>query len=257
MKFDLQNVQLSYVDKREGIRLPTESSERLAEVIGILAGDGHIGSLQSGKDYLIQITSNLKDEVPYLEYVKRLLRDVFNAEFRFQNCVSINTARLMKRSKGIWSFLKSVGYSKKQCLIQVPSWIWENEAETISFVKGIFDTDGCLCLKRNHGKHVFYPVVNITLKDEKVIEMLAKWSGKKDIPYNTGRESYVDKRTNKRYTKFRLQISGYKNTSKWFGLIGTSNPKHQRKMGVAGFEPTATPASAVRSPGLSYTPLYR
>lgn len=49
-----------------------------------------------------------------------------------------------------------------------------------------------------------------------------------------GNESYFDKRTQKRYLKSKLQISGYKNVRMWVNLIGSSNLKHIKKMWECG-----------------------
>lgn len=237
MDFDPENIELSYTDKSERVALPKRPSKALAEVIGILAGDGYVGHLGKGEDHMISIAGNLNDELLYLEYVKNLFELLFNFKMKLILRKDINTAYLMKRSKGILSFLHYIGYEKNGGIVKVPKWIWENEDYIKYFIRGVFDTDGAICLKKNHGKYRFYPVVNITSKDGILIRVIANWVKHKNIPYYISNENYLDKRTNKSYAKLKLQVSGYKNVRKWIELIGTSNPKQKLKMGQGGFEP--------------------
>ncbi len=229
MKFDFSNVVLSYVDKKIGTALPKESSPELAELIGILAGDGCVSCSKPGKNNRVEVVFNIKDELPHMEYVKALFKIIFNLAYSVQLRPSKGIAVLTKRSLGVFTFLRAIGYGKIKCIITVPDWIWENKNEAAAFVRGVFDTDGSLSLKRNHGKYEFYPVVGITLKDEKVIRKLGKWASENNIPNYVGDASYFDKRTNKRYAKFNLQISGYKNVGKWMTLVGSNNQKHLNK----------------------------
>ena len=237
MDFDLKGVELSYIDKNECIVLPKRPSKELAELIGILAGDGYIGPLGKGEDHTVSVAGNLKDELDYLEYVKILFERLFNFKMKLIFRKDINTAYLIKRSKGILSFLENIEYQKRNCLIKVPRWIWENDVYTTCFVRGLFDTDGAISLKNNHGKYIIYPVVSICSKDENLIVRVVQFAKEKGIPTYFACENYQDKRTKKFYKRFKLQVSGYKNVRKWIELIGTSNPKQKLKMGQGGFEP--------------------
>ncbi len=241
IKFDLKKVKLSYRDRPAGVRLPTETSQELAEFIGILAGDGHVAQYGKGNNNYISIVGHMQDDRMYLSYVNNLIELLFGIKFGLRVQEKITTIALYRRSQGISQFLKAIGYQKIHCITKIPDWIWLNEDLTKRFIRGLFDTDGALCLKRNHGKYEFYPVIDITLKDEMLLRKVADWAGKSEIPYCLLNDTYTDKRTKKTYRKFKLQISGYKNAGKWIELIGTSNPTKKEKMGVAGFEP-ATPS---------------
>ena len=140
---------------------------------------------------------------------------------------------LKKCSKGIVHFLYSVGYRKEHCITTIPGWIWSNKNYTNPFIRGLFDTDGSLALKKNHGRYKFYPVVRITLKDRTLLLNVQKWIKIKGLNSNVSNESYFDKRTMKVYRKWGLQVSGYNNTRRWIDLIGSSNPKHIEKYGTS------------------------
>ncbi len=262
MMFDLSKVELSYRDLPAGVKLPTEPSPELAEFIGILAGDGYVARYGKGNNNLISIAGHMRDDRMYLNYVNNLIELLFGIKFKLRIQENITTIDLYRRSQGISQFLTAIGYEKIHCIMKIPDWIWVNEKYSIAFIRGFFDTDGSLCLKNNHGKYKFYPVVDITSKDKHMIELIARWATKYEIRNNVLDDSYVDKRTNKRYTKFKLQISGCKNTLKWTDIIGSSNPTKQRRInlveemvGRKGFEPLTLRSSAVCSPSLSYRPI--
>lgn len=252
MKFNLEKVELSYVDRNENLYLPQESSIELAEILGILAGDGHIGSSGKGKDHIVQINSNLNDELPYLVHVAELFKKVFNAKLVLRTREKDCTAFIAKKSKGLVSFLENIGFEKRNCLLTIPNFVWENEKEGIFFIRGIFDTDGSICLKKNHGKRQFYPVINITLKDEYLIRKIQAWTLTHSIHSVVCCDTYTDKRTGNTYQKWRFEVNGHRNVQNWILLVGASNEKSKRKlctagikMGVPGFEPGTSPASAV------------
>jgi len=234
MSFDLQNVQLSYRDKVVGTKLPTEPSEELAELLGILAGDGYVASYGKDNNNRISITGHLRDDYAYLKDVNRIIEFLFGIKFRLYSREALTTVNLERRSQAISQFLQAIGYQKIHCITRIPHWIWQDEKLTKCFIRGLFDTDGSLCLKKNHGRHKFYPVIDITLKDEILLRKVANWAHKSEVPHCLLNATYTDKRTNKTYRKFKLQISGYKNAGKWIKLIGTSNPTKQHKMELAG-----------------------
>lgn len=237
MKFDLSDIQLSHQDIKNKIIFPKSSSRDLSEFLGILSGDGHVYYNLGSNDYIFSIFSNLKDERNYSNYIKDKVLFLFNVKMNLYQKKKINTLILTKRSKGILSFLNIIGYKKINYRNKVPRWIWDNKIYAKAFIKGIFDTDGSLCLKKNHGKYKFYPVINLGLKDKNLIYKISDWIKIQKIDHYVGHENYIDKRTNKRYEKYKIQISGYNNASSFIKLIRSSNIKNIKKMERGGFEP--------------------
>mgnify|MGYP001578099344 CR=1 FL=1 len=226
MKFDLKNAILSYVDTKQGLILPTEPSKELAEMIGILAGDGHVKYYPTSNDYYIEVCGHAEDDIDYLNNVSLLFYRLFHLKMHFQIKHQIRTAYITRRSKGVYNFLRIIGYKKVRCIMDIPNWIWESEEFAKSFARGLFDTDGSIALKKNN-----YPVVSIVLKDGKTISKLAQKIRILGIPICVSPENTFDKRTGKYYKKTRLQVSGRNNVGLWFKLIGSSNPKHNKKWG--------------------------
>ena len=233
MKLNLSKVRLSNNDNKCDLNIPTETSLELVELIGIFAGDGYISPYVKGRDYRLSVFLNLIDELPYLQYINDLIFSVFNLRFLTIVRESMHTAILKKDSKGLVSFFYSLGYSKNNSIISVPEWIWNNKNYTLSFLKGIFDTDGTLSLKKKHGKNLFYPVANIGLKDISLVNEISKRILDQQIPHSLYMDIYLDKRTNEIYTKKVIQISGYQNVEKWMNLVKPSNTKHIERWQLA------------------------
>lgn len=74
-------VQYSLKDKRRDITLPTVS-EKLAEETGIHIGDGSM-SYQNG-GYRIVYAGNLFEDALYIQFVRSLLKDLYNIDSKIK-----------------------------------------------------------------------------------------------------------------------------------------------------------------------------
>lgn len=69
MKFDLSKIEMSKNDLKRKLKLPLKMSSLLAEDIGIMVGDGHIGKwIRPGKaiDYQIACYGNASLDEEYV-----------------------------------------------------------------------------------------------------------------------------------------------------------------------------------------------
>lgn len=233
MQFDLSQVKMSYHDRNRGLKLPEEPSEELAELIGILAGDGHADFHPGTYDYLLQINGHLFDDREYYQtYVQPLIKHLFNIKLREVHRASDTSIILTRKSKGILSFLKVIGFRKKDCIITIPPWIINNPRYTEAFMRGIFDTDGGLSLKKDHGRLEKYPVIAIGLKDTKTVFYLMIWTKIRNVPFYFGSRisKWKYKSEIRKAKQFYIQINGYKNIGKWMQTIGSSNPHKLKKI---------------------------
>src|SRR3989344_6968059 len=230
MRFDLSQIKMSYHDINRKITLPAETSEELAELIGILAGDGHVDFHPKCYDYIVQINGHLHDDLEYYQtYVQPLIKILFNIKLREVHRSSDTSIILTRKSKGIVSYLTAIGFKKKGCIITIPQWIINNPIYTTKFIRGLYDTDGGLSLKRKRN----YPVLSLGLKDIKTVLYLAVWTKLREIPYYFGfRWSYWEHNgQTKKGLQAYIQISGIKNITKWIKIVGVSNQKKIKKCG--------------------------
>ena len=125
-----------YLNKKE-IKLPKYSAE-LAELVGILLGDGHISKTK------VIVTLGSKEK-GYVNYVKRLFHRIFN-----------QPANISVRKKGYYDvyfgsvdvvrFFRKMGLVENKVLSQVgiPSWTSETDQYRRPLLRGLFDTDGSI-----------------------------------------------------------------------------------------------------------------
>ena len=217
-------VKISKKDVERNLRLPKKYSKELAEFFGILTGDGYIG-LYRKYDYVMDISGNKLLDLEYLEnHVSNLIKNLFNLKSCIIKRKDQNTVYIRIRSKGLFFYLKENGFKIGiKGRIGIPRWIMKNEEFLIYFIRGLFDTDGTICLKNRNGK--IYPVVSICSKSDLLLKKVKKFIDSKNIPLYFGKEVILDKRYKKPIVMFRIQINGYKNTKKWIELISTKNQR--------------------------------
>lgn len=146
-----KKIEYSYKEK-EAFKPQLKKNEPLAELIGIILGDG--GLYKS--TYRVQISFNGIDDIKYVYYVKKLLTRLFHIspkEYWEKNSENANGTEkgmiLYYYRKKIFCELISHGIisgNKMKNQISVPNWIKKNQKYTIACIRGLFDTDGCLHL---------------------------------------------------------------------------------------------------------------
>jgi len=122
--------------------------EDLAEIIGILMGDGNIYHNNEKWQYQLDISLNQIDEPRYFLHVKNLF------EFKFQKNIKTcnqtgKAVSLRYYSKDINQFLIEIGLipgSKSQNQISIPKIIKQETPLITKCLKGLFDTDGSITI---------------------------------------------------------------------------------------------------------------
>ncbi len=232
--------------KKDTIIFPEQSKE-LAELFGILTGDGYIGQYQLPDRLVssIEITGNKLKDFEYIkDFTSGIIRNLFNIVPRFYIRGSQNTVRLIVNSKEIVSFLNEQGFplGRKGNIIP-PKWITNKPKFFLKYIRGIFDTDGYLVLKNKEGKR--YPVIGISSISKPLLNSIKEFLNKLNISSYLGTRVVNNERYKKQLIEHKLQISGERNICLFFNKIGTSNLRNKIKyrefneiMGRVGIEPT-------------------
>ena len=124
---------------------PDSLSSELAELLGIIVGDGYI---RRNPNWLSIETSS--EERPYMEeYVIPLFNDIFKTSVKgryFNRNGFQNTFGFYACSKELVNFFDQLEVACKHNVIRVPSVIRKSTQHEIitSFIRGYVDTDGCL-----------------------------------------------------------------------------------------------------------------
>jgi len=132
--------------KRKEIEKP-EYSSRLAEFVGIMLGDGHLGQWQA------VIAFNTSTDAAYMRFVSQLIEDLFAIQpfvkdRKDHSIIGISSVELV-------DYLVSIGLvigNKVVNQVEVPSWIFDDKEYMKACIRGLIDTDGNIARKNYHAR---------------------------------------------------------------------------------------------------------
>lgn len=133
-----------YANQQTTVLIPEEYTDELAELFGILFGDGALSPTQ------VVITLGNKER-QYAQYVQGLMKQVFGVAPKIA-IRKLGYIDLFLGSVAItrWLVKEGLVYNKVKSQVDVPSWIFTSESFQKAFLRGFFDTDGSVYLLR-HG----------------------------------------------------------------------------------------------------------
>jgi intein/homing endonuclease len=190
------------------------TSDDLAELFGIISGDGYI--IDRGRVHRIDITLNLTEDSQYVGYVSEMIKRLFNLKPVVKARNGEHTFNVIVCSKGISNFLISMGLpnGEKKNNMRIPKWIIKNKGFIRSFLRGLMDTDGSLFFaKRGTYKTNSYPVIEFKLADKNFVN---------DITESLkllGFSSVLKSKDN----WYKIQLNGRIKVERWAEEIGFEN----------------------------------
>ena len=212
ISLDNSGVLFSKSDKIKNIKLPLETTPKLAEEIGIHLGDG---CLSIHKNYF-SVKTNKKEREYMLNFLFPLYKELYGLNLKLMELESVVGFEVY--SQALFEFknkVLNIPFGNKVNRITVPPLILESRNKEIysSFVRGIFDTDGCVHLVKSKNN---YPVITFTIKSEPFIKEVGKMLEIMGfIPY---------------LGKYVISLNGYVMLEKWIKEIGSNNPKNMAKL---------------------------
>ncbi len=187
------------------------------ELIGIIMGDGNLWT--NNRKYEITITGNPKDK----DYLDKINNEMLNMNFNPYYRKRGRGLRLTVYSKRLFEHLtKTIGlkHGKEKNTTHIPNKILENRESQISFVRGLFDTDGSV-FTSNKGGIQNYPTIEITNENKLLLDDV------KDILCQEGFRVNMRKSNSNTY---KLAMAGYKMIDMWKRKIGSSHPRKEAKI---------------------------
>ncbi len=157
------------------IKIPRKS-EKLAELIGIILGDGNINYYKKGKKvgvYQVAISGHKElDKDYHLNYILPLFDELFGITPIITLSKKSQGRNLVASSKQLVNFLlnnemKSGDKIRNQ--VTIPSWIKTKDSYLRACLRGLIDTDGCIhrMSKRDfHLLRISFTGHNISLLEE-------------------------------------------------------------------------------------------
>ena len=192
----------------------------IAELCGIILGDGHIHKSCNR----ITITGSLDDEKYHKKRVSKLFQNNFEVKPIFFKQEHKNAHYIQTESKNVMEYFIKIGLTRgSKTNIAVPQIIRSNKELIIHFLRGLFDTDGCLKFSKQNSNLSYYPRVRIAAKKSQMAEEIGTLLKTLNFNYSM----WMDKR--KENVILVYEISGKENAQKWFKLIRPSNPNKVKK----------------------------
>jgi len=198
--------------------------EDMAELIGVIIGDGCINKVKSG--YRIQISGNKIEDKFYMEdYLPDLIFKCL--KIKTKPYLSKNGAFVLQfQLEPFRIFLHSLDIYSPKTHIKIPGAIKSNKFFLRRCIRGIADTDFTLIFtkRKKEGKH-YYPRICAQFSSEPLVKdleiSLRKMGFTLNVKYNYKRE---DKRGFIHITNF-INLDGPINLKRWLRLIGFSNQR--------------------------------
>lgn len=191
-------------------------SVRLAELFGILAGDGHIG------EYQTTMTTNSLTDIQHARYTQKLFKKLFGLPAAFTFRKGKRACVVVVSSKEVVRFLVDRGMQKGHKIragLCMPKWIRANNKYRSAFIRGVFDTDGCIYTDTHHINGREYKNLGMAFTNRS-LPLLSD--------FKDALESLSLHPTQK--TKYTVFLRREKDIKRYFALVGSSNPKHTQKV---------------------------
>lgn len=134
----LRYKKAGFNNKRNDITIPNKYSDKLAEFIGILLGDGHITPTQ------VTVTLGTK-EYEYVKYVAILMKDLFGVKAKIlllkneHHVVYIGSMEIVN-----WLLSMGLTHNKVRDQVDIPKWIFSRKSYMKNALRGLWDTDGSI-----------------------------------------------------------------------------------------------------------------
>ena len=193
-----------------------KNSGKLAEFMGIMFGDGHLSRYQA------TVTTNSETDINHAKYVQRLSYELFNVSSTLNFKKDRRAVDITTSSINLVKWINSKGMpigNKLKNGLNIPNWILKNKSFKKAFLRGLFDTDGCIYVDKHKIKGILYQnygwVITSYSKELRsgVLKILEEIGFH---PTNTEKQHSV-------YLRKKVDIK------KYFEVIGTNNEKHLKR----------------------------
>lgn len=205
-----------------------------AELIGAFAGDGWMS--RGGNGVSLFISCNPKNEKEYYDkQIKFLFKKVFNKNVFPRDFPYWGTYGVCVGERAITKAFIDEGMivGRKAHRVEVPKSISSNPKFYASFIRGLFDTDGCISFKKSYNKNArewqkkvkHRPIITFSTVSKKLAIVVRKmlltvgigFAIRKQLPYNGN------------YWSYELRIESKKKAKLFFSIIKPKSIKHLNK----------------------------
>lgn len=187
-------------------------SEALAELVGIILGDGAIN------DYQVRITLDRNRDKEYAEFVAKLMESVLGERPSQMVRKEDNTIALTISGAGLVETLEKIGMQRGNRVVHqvgFPRWIRGKLAYRIACTRGLFDTDGGFYFhQKTKKKYLGWCFANFS---KPILSEVADTL--RELDFNV-----------KKVGEHKLYMYRAESMSRYLKVIGSNNPKNAAKL---------------------------
>ncbi len=191
-------------------------TEELAELLGLLVGDGHLSQ------YQVSLSTNSITDRDHAAFVRTLFEKVTSVPVIMTTLRSENTITLVASSKALVTRLNNLGMplgNKIASGLRIPLWVKANRKFAGAFIRGLFDSDGSVFLDRHLIKGKRYESIGWTITSKSPSLLVDMVELLRCLDFSpTHRES-----------QWAVYLRKKENIIRFFREIKTHNPKHEKR----------------------------
>ena len=202
------------LNNKKVVSTPIAYSEELAELFGILLGDGSVTS------YFAKVYLNFYLEAEYAIFVTNLCKQLFPGST--VTCTARparGTWEVQISSSTVTNYLREIGFNPK--IRSVPLWVRANPRFKRAVLRGLFDTEGSVGIKHYKGKtgNTFYKQLTVTNSNTNILTFIEEALRQNEF------------RPTKNSVK-NIYISNRLDIKRYLRDIGSHNPKLLSKLNM-------------------------
>jgi hypothetical protein len=203
------------ITSRRIIKKP-KYSQKLAEFTGIMLGDGGISKFQTS------ITLHYKDDKEYGKFVVALIKKLFDVSVGKYYDKKGSVVRFSVSRRELVDFcVKELGLkqgNKIKQQIDIPNWVKQNKLYSITCLRGLVDTDGCIFTHhyKSNNKSYSYKKLSFTSYSKPLRRSV----------YNILKANGMKPRLSQDKD---VRLDSVKDMQMYFQFIGSHNPKHLKR----------------------------
>ena len=213
---DISTLQFANKSHRKQVIIPSHNI-KLAELLGIIFGDGAIGN-----PWQVVISLNSISDKEYASNVTKIFYDLFGITCNIRKRPNQNTLVIVCSSTTIVDYLVGKGAARGNKLKQnldIPYWIKTNDNFLKYFIRGLIDTDGCIYFHKHFTKQKYYVNIGLCFTNfsTDIIKSVNKFLKQLGI-----RSHIADKGR-------RIYLYSEESVEKYLDIFGSSNPRIYEK----------------------------
>ncbi len=193
--------------------------KNLGECCGIFAGDGSLYS--TVRSYVLEVRGNKNELSYYTDHVRPIFENIFSKKLKiikrkYNGGYVIGVRVCGLDAKKLFSDVLGFPVGKKSETVEIPRLIIKDSECWPHYVRGIFDTDGSVYLRKTYKKYR-NPVIDISSRSISHLLQIKK------ILSNIGFNFWIEK------SNFKIRLAGWKNMERFFKEIRPHNNTKTRK----------------------------